>query len=146
MNIHFICRGNVLRSLIAETYVKSLELNQIMVSSSGTAVNLDDLQEHLFLLATKDLLTRHGIEKYAKAQSDQLTQERADGHDLTICMNLRVFDEAAKIVRLPGKVIHWDITDIGEGNRTKREDTPQYEEDIYSEIIARVDELLDTIQ
>jgi predicted protein tyrosine phosphatase len=42
MNIHFICRGNVLRSLIAETYLRSLELPNITVISSGTNVNWDD--------------------------------------------------------------------------------------------------------
>jgi protein-tyrosine-phosphatase len=36
MRVHFICRGNVYRSRIAEAYLKSLELEGLEVLSSGT--------------------------------------------------------------------------------------------------------------
>lgn len=52
MNIHFICHGNVLRSLIAETYLRSLGIDGVNVASSDTLdvsdiftreVSLDDI-------------------------------------------------------------------------------------------------------
>lgn len=142
MKIHFICRGNVLRSLIAETYLRSLQLVNVTASSSGTNVNLSSEEERAFFSNTIALLTRHGMEQYAKNTSDQLTQERIQGRDITICMNQRVIDEAKLIVILPDNTLNWDIVDIGEGHRTTPEDIRLYEEDIYTEIVAHVDELI----
>jgi protein-tyrosine-phosphatase len=142
MNIHFICRGNVLRSLIAETYLRSLQLADVTVSSSGTNVNLTDPTEQGYFANTIALFKHHDIEKYAKDTSHQLTQERADGQDVTICMNQRVVNEAKSLVALPKNTINWDIVDIGEGHRTISEDIRLYEEEIFREIVVRVDKLV----
>lgn len=141
MNIHFICRGNVLRSLIAETYLRSLQLPNITVTSSGTNVNLASKTEREYFANTIAVLKRHGIEAYAKDTSHQLTQMRTDGQDITICMNQRVIDEANALVALPNATRNWNIVDIGEGHRTTPENIRQYEEDIFQEIVALVDTL-----
>lgn len=143
MNIHFICRGNVLRSLIAETYVKSLKLDGVNVISSGTNVNWDDPQEREYFANTLAVLERHGIKQFVKSRPDQLTQERIDkNHDIIVLMNRRVIDEAAKLVALPDDVLDWEIIDIGEGNRTDVNSRESYEEEIYQEIVQKVDDLL----
>lgn len=142
MRIHFICRGNVLRSLIAETYLRSLQLPDISVTSSGTNVDLSSKTEREFFASTIALFKRHGIEQYAKATSHQLTQDRANNQDITICMNQRVIDEAKTIVTLPPHTLSWDIVDIGEGHRTVSDDIRRYEEEIFQEIVGRVDKLV----
>lgn len=142
MNVHFICRGNVLRSLIAETYLKSLKLNNVNVISSGTNVNWNDDTEKGYFANTLALLDRHYIKPYAKSIPDQLSQERANDQDITICMNLRVVDEASAIVTLPKNVINWSIIDIGEGTRTVESDRELYEEEIYKEITDKVARLV----
>jgi protein-tyrosine-phosphatase len=142
MKIHFICRGNVLRSLIAETYLQSLKLPNVTVSSSGTNVDLTNPTEREYFANTIALFKRHNLERYAKDTSHQLTQERANDQDITICMNQRVVDEAASLVTLPEGTINWDIVDIGEGHRTVPEDIRIYEEEIFREIAIRVDELV----
>jgi protein-tyrosine-phosphatase len=142
MNIHFICRGNVLRSLIAETYVKSLGLEGVHVTSSGTNVNWSDETEKAYFANTLKLLKKHGIQAYAKAFPEQLTPERANHQDLTICLNQRVMDEAVQLVTFPGRAINWDIVDIGEGARADKTHRLAYEEEIYNEITAGVDKLI----
>jgi protein-tyrosine-phosphatase len=143
MNIHFICRGNVLRSLIAETYTKSLNIDNVDVTSSGTNVNWNSPQERGYFADTLSVLDRHGIKSYVKAKSDQLTQERVDSsNDIIVLMNQRVFDEAVEIVKLPPNAINWEIIDIGEGHRTISDSRESYEEEIYQEITHKVDELL----
>lgn len=142
MNIHFICRGNVLRSLIAETYVKSLEREDIHVISSGTNVDWSDSQEKEYFANTIALLDAHGIREYAKSRPEQLTQSRADNQDVTVFMNQRVVEEASKLAQCNGKILNWGITDIGEGNRTDRNKRTTYEEEIYNEITSKVDEIL----
>ena len=139
MNVHFICRGNVLRSLIAETYLRSLQLPGVMVESSGTNVDLLDPIEREYFANTISLLKRHNIDKYAKNTSHQLTQKRIEGHDVIVCMNQRVVEESKQIVLLPKDVIDWNIVDIGEGHRTVAKDIRLYEEEIFGEITLRVD-------
>jgi len=146
MNIHFICRGNVLRSLIAETYLKSLGLKDINVISSGTNVNWNDPQEREYFANTLSVLDRHGIKSFAKAKSEQLTQERVDSnHDIIVLMNQRVVDEAEAIVKLPQDILNWEIVDIGEGHRVDSDSRESYEEEIYQEITQNVDELLSSL-
>lgn len=143
MNIHFICRGNILRSVIAETYLKSLGLTDVTVSSSGTNVTWDDPTEKEYFGRTLALLDRHHIKSFAKQRPEQLTQQRASHHDVTVCMNQRVIDEATNLVSLPPDVINWNITDIGEGNRIDDGNNLEaLEEEVYSELIPKVDELV----
>jgi protein-tyrosine-phosphatase len=139
MNVHFICRGNVLRSLIAETYLKSLNIDGINAVSSGTNVNWNDLQEREYFANTMKVLERHKINMYAKSKPDQLNQARVDRHnDVIILMNERVMSEADKLVEFPGQTRNWMIVDIGEGHRNNNEEREQYEEEIYQEIIRKV--------
>src|SRR4051812_15204135 len=109
MNIHFICRGNILRSLVAETYLKSLGLRGVSVTSSGTNVNWEDRTERKYFSNTLRLLNTHGIEAHVKDLPEQLTQLRADNKDVTVCMNQRVIDEAGAIVKLPKDIVNWNI-------------------------------------
>ncbi len=141
MNIHFICRGNVLRSLVAETYLRSLNLANVRVISSGTNVDWSNPVERGYFSNTLALLDRHKIKHYAKEHAEQLTQDRSSNQDITVCMNQRVVDEAEAIIELPTDVISWGIIDIGEGRRVVKSDRKQYEEEIYKEISDKVDEL-----
>ncbi len=142
MNVHFICRGNVLRSLIAETYLKSLNLKDVHVISSGTNVNWKDPQEREYFANTLAVLNTHGIKSFAKSKPEQLTQERIkSNHDIVVLMNQRVVDEASQLVKLPENILCWEITDIGEGHRTDADGRQSYEEEIYREIKQKVDDL-----
>ena len=143
MNVHFICRGNVLRSLIAETYLQSLHLKDIRVISSGTNVHWEDPKEQEYFANTLGVLDAHGIKAFAKPQPDQLTQERIDtNQDIVVLMNQRVVDEAKRIVTLPDTVYNWGIVDIGEGHRIDDSNRESYEEEIYQEITEQVDSLV----
>ena len=132
----------MLRSLIAETYLKSLELNNIRAVSSGTNVNWDDPQEKEYFDNTLAVLQRHGIKQFAKDTPEQLTQQRIDtNQDIIIFMNQRVIDEASRLVALPSNILNWNIIDIGEGHRTDQASRESYEEEIYQEITQKVDDL-----
>jgi protein-tyrosine-phosphatase len=142
MNVHFICRGNVLRSLVAETYLKSLNLQNVNVISSGTNVNWNDPQEREYFANTLAVLDKYDIKSFAKLEPDQLTQARINSsHDIVVLMNQRVVDEAAKVVNLPEGIQDWEIIDIGEGHRTNMDSRQSYEEEIYQEITQKVDDL-----
>lgn len=145
MNVHFICRGNLLRSLIAETYLKSLHIDGMNVISSGTDVNWDDPQEREYFANTLGVLKRHKINTYAKNKPNQLDQTRVNEYgDIIVLMNERVVNEANKLVKFPVEAHNWMIVDIGEGDRTNEAEREQYEEAIYQEITQKVNELFST--
>ena len=147
MTIHFICRGNVLRSLIAETYLKSLQLPNITVLSSGTGVDFFGDSDTPYFNRTVQLLKAHDMADYIKSHPEQLTQERLKNSDVIILMNQRVVSDAEKIVTLPAYFQVWEITDIGEGTRIEKiENGREVEEVIFDEIIYKVDALASSIK
>jgi len=142
MNIHFVCRGNVLRSQIAEAYLKSLALKGVHVTSSGTVADQYREANKVFITSAKELLDRHGIKQFSKVTPEQLTQDKWIGQDLVVFMNQIIQDEARSIVVLPQKTINWNVTDIGEGDRAIDGNRVEYEEIIYKEIVDLVDDLV----
>ncbi|MGH7196763.1 MAG: low molecular weight phosphatase family protein [Candidatus Saccharimonadales bacterium] len=143
MTIHFICRGNVFRSLIAEAYLRSLNLDDLRVASSGTVAQRYWIENKPTFQKTAALLQRHGIDRPPKLQPDQLTQKRLAQSDIVVCLNQIVLDEAREIVRLPADTIVWDVADIGERSPvpTTPEDIAACRELVYQEITRNVNAL-----
>ena len=148
MIIHFICRGNSFRSIIAEAYLNSLEIKNSSVLSSGTTAASHKERNLPHYGATLDLLEKHGIRKFAKdGYGDQLTQSRLEKADITVCMNQRVYDECLRCVAFPASPRIWSVADIGEPGRISK-DVPErelYREDAYQEIISNVELLVSDI-
>lgn len=145
MHILFICRGNVFRSLTAETYLRSLQLPNVTVESCGTNVNMNDPQEREYFGNTVALLERHGIQKFAKNESHQLTQASVSASDVVVIANQRAFDEAIQQVDLPQDTIVLKVVDIGEGTRIATEDNrEELEELIYDELTEAVNDIVAT--
>ncbi len=145
MVVHFVCRGNAFRSLIAEAYLKSLGIKDLEVHSSGTVAEKYKPTNKEAFNNTLEILRKHGIERFAKSNyGDQLEQSKTANSDITICVNQIVYDESKILVNLPANTLVWDITDLGEKGRipkTKNE-AEVFREDIYQEITKNVDELV----
>ena len=85
MLIHVICRGNVLRSVIAEAYINALHIPETTVMSSGTVADVHRDRNAPNVPRIRELLRRHGVAEFAKpVLGDQLTQQRFDAGDLTV--------------------------------------------------------------
>lgn len=148
MIIHFICRGNSFRSIIAEAYLNSLEVKGWSGLSSGTTAALDKARNLVYYRKTLALLEKHGIRKFAKADyGDQLTESRLEKADIAICMNQRVYDECRKIVVFPAVPRVWSVADVGEPGRIAHagSDEQLYREEAYQEVVKNVDRLVSDI-
>jgi protein-tyrosine-phosphatase len=143
--IHFICRGNSFRSIIAEAYLNSLKINDLVALSSGSTAAVAKAGNLPYYQLTLELLGWHGIREYAKDDyGDQLTQPLLDGADIAVCMNQVVYDECLKSVTFRGSPEIWSVTDIGEPGRIARTELEnlRYREEAYQEIVRNVDQLI----
>ena len=149
MIVHFICRGNAFRSIIAEAYLNSLALADCDVMSSGTKAGAHQERNRPNYQRTLAVLEAHGVREWAKAgYGDQLTQERAEAADLTVCLNRRVCDDCLDLVSFPVRPRVWSVADIGEPGRVADSDAvrQRYREEAYREITGCVDELIAEIR
>ena len=148
MIIHFICRGNAFRSIIAEAYLNSLEVKGWSVLSSGTTATLHKARNLVYYRKTLELLEEHVIREFAKTDyGDQLTQSRLEKADIAVCMNQRVYDECLQIVAFPAGPLIWSVADVGEPGRIARAESEEqlYREEAYQEIVKNVSRLVSDI-
>jgi protein-tyrosine-phosphatase len=143
--VHFICRGNAFRSIIAEAYLNSLQFKNLKAVSSGTAAAVDKAGNRAAYIETLGLLAKNGIREFAKVgYGDQLTPAGLAGADIVVCMNQRVYDECQRLVSLPASTRVWSVADIGEPGRVA--DTEHLRtlrrEQAYQEIVEGISQLI----
>ena len=149
MIVHFICRGNSFRSIIAEAYLNSLEIAGLAAVSSGTVATANKARNLPYHQLTLELLAQRGIRDYAKASyGDQLTQTNLEQADVTVCMNRQVYDDCLQVVTFAADPRIWSVTDIGEPGRIARTEAEswRYREEAYREIVGHVDQLIKELQ
>jgi protein-tyrosine-phosphatase len=147
MIVHFICRGNVLRSFIAETYLRSLNIPGVEVMSSGIVGERDKARNSHNYRKNVALLKRHGLAAFTKDDyGHQVTQAGIDQSDLIVFMNPVAFKECSEQFVLPATAVVWEVDDIGEGQRQYRTEAErdQLREIVYQHVVAMVDELVRT--
>jgi len=144
MQVHFICRGNVYRSLIAEAYLNSLRITNLKAISSGIVAKEHSKLNIPVLRFTLNYLNKKDLGKYTKTHWDQLTQNRLSNKDINICMNQIVYNECSDRIVLPNNTIIWDIDDTDETENIPKtnEELLDYTEKLFTQIKSNIDRLI----
>lgn len=141
MTIQFICRGNVFRSIIAETYLRSLELPDVTVFSTGTVASEHKDKNRSSFPLVLAVLERHGLAQYAKDHyGGDTTQEKLDRSDVAIFMSNMVYEEAMERFTLPETSYVWQVHDIDEFGLTPatEDEVKQFIDHAFDEIVRNV--------
>ena len=147
MVIHYICRGNAFRSILAEAYTKSLKIPGLDVISSGTVAS--EYREYNIptYAQVRALLVAHGLGDFTKDHyADDLTQQRIDQSDIVVCLNQIVQHEALRNWHLPAQTYVWDIADVQESDHAPTSETERraFMEATFREITTRIDDFIRT--
>lgn len=144
MIIHFICRGNIFRSRIADAYFNSLGLKNIKSISSGTVAHDHSPSNIKNQEICNKVISEHGLSKFNKNGWDQLTNERLNEGDLVVFMNNIVKTECQKLFGLPQSYNVWNIADNYEITPipTTDEEIREYAEKTLKAVTEEVDKLV----
>ena len=117
MHIHFVCRGNAYRSRLAEAYLRSKQLQSVMVSSSGieAAGHAHTVNGPITWVAQR-ILQRNGLVPFMSFHPTQTTHELLKSADLVIFMEEAHEMFAREQLGYTGKRFQvWHISDIVPG-------------------------------
>ena len=111
MTIHFICRGNTYRSRLAETYLKSKQLPNVEVISSG--IEADKNLSGPINWYTQRLIQKNHLINFEKSDWQKTTQELLDKSDLIVFMNQDIYDFCKQNFRFENKKFEvWALEDL----------------------------------
>lgn len=152
MHIHFVCTGNVYRSRLAETYVKSLQVPGIEVSSSGVSAE-DNTNGPISWYAMR-LIFNQKLHRYVKSMWQQTTKEHLDSADLIIFMTAYHLEYVQKHLGYTGENYKvWYIDDIVRVQHEEKEDILLHEmeiikitEETFATLIHKAHSLLSEIK
>ena len=130
--------------MIAQAYLKSLQLPHVAVVSSGTVAGANKEANKPNLARTLRLLKRHNVDTFAGVGSTQLTQATLEGNDVVVFMSKIAYDDRPAALVLPKTVHIWDVKDFDELEHPPTTEIERMEraEEAYGYIVSKVDQLV----
>src|SRR5689334_8962489 len=115
MHIHFVCTGNVYWSRLAECYLKSKQLPELIVSSSGTEAEKHyPINGPISWIAMR-LIKRHRLIPFLKHMPETTTQEMLTQADLIIFLAHGHYEYAKEHLSYAKTNYQiWHVPDLGE--------------------------------
>lgn len=110
INIHFVCRGNIYRSRLAEAYVKSFQNPKWNISSSG--INPEWCEKVHTSPWTEMLATHNHINQWLSDTNKRTSQSDLDNSDLIVFMSEDVYRDAKESYTFnKDKSLVWHVKD-----------------------------------
>lgn len=148
MKVHFVCSGNYYRSRLAEAYLRSKQLPEVEVSSSGTISDFAyDLNGPISWYALR-IMQKNGLIPFMKALPTETNAEMLHEQGLVIFMNDSHYEYAKSSLGFDGNYEIWNISDLDDFKGEKFwEDSKRMQatEKTFGEIKQKVDKLINKI-
>jgi protein-tyrosine-phosphatase len=149
MHIHFICSGNIFRSLLSEIYLNSKKVDNISASSSGINAKI---HQGKIKWCTYRLIQNYELTEYFSKYGTQTTQQEIEKADLLVFLQQQYFDYCRSNLKLNNKKYQiWNIADISDkyllGKHTIVKDIRviKFSEEIFKQIKKEVDLLVENL-
>lgn len=152
MKIHFVCSGNTFRSRLAEAYLRSKNVKELHVSSSGVAAHENKNGPITWYGAR--LIKRHGLVPHLTHAWTKTVPEHLKNADLVIFMDKKYHHHSKRDLGFTGTRYQiWkipDLNDVGFDSETGvniEEDMKRIiaTEKIFGQIKKKVDSLIKTL-
>lgn len=152
IHIHFVCTGNTFRSRLAEALLKSNEIKNIEVSSSGVDAKAD--YDGPITWYGSRLAYRYGLLPFLKPYWTNTTAELLNAADLVIFMSKTHCEHCLHTLKSTIKSYEiWDIPDIADlvpgGTTYSHKDDLAYidaSEIIFVSIQTKMNDLVEKLQ
>jgi isopentenyl-diphosphate delta-isomerase len=142
IKIHFVCRGNIYRSRLAEAYLKSIKGSEWEISSSG--IGADRHTKITISPWTISIANKNGLSALLNPIKTLTTNTQLQESNIIVFMNDDVYEDAKKMYEFNDAVsIVWHVKD--------REDWPsdlpakQKRQRTFKQITRSVNKLVDTM-
>lgn len=110
IKIHFVCRGNVFRSRLAEAYARSILGDEYEISSSG--IEAAQFPRIFISPWTRMLSNEYGLTQYLTDYRTQTNSGILQEQDIIIFMNEDVYKDAMAVYDFePLKTLVWKVKD-----------------------------------
>lgn len=143
MTVHFICKGNVFRSRLAEAYLNSKQIPNLKVISSGIDAQLDDCGPITWY--AQRIIQQNSLVPFEKSAWDQTTKDLFKKGDLTVFMDQSIYDFCVKNLNFNSKNFKiWRIGDMGPLFKSREEEIKKvkFTEKMYEEIKKKISDLV----
>ncbi len=152
MKIHFVCTGNIYRSRLAEVYLKSKQIPNLSVSSSGTKASAQ-LKGPITWYAQR-ILQRNILTSFMSYSWKNTEYQTLKNYDYIIFMSIDNYNICkSKNYPMGNKYEIWDIPDFDNVNLNGKKLNKEAEieliensEKTFSKIKNKVDQLIKKIQ
>jgi protein-tyrosine-phosphatase len=148
MTIHFICRGNVFRSRMAEAYARSLLGNTAVVNSSGVEASIYP-EVYISPFASIPLKEKNLLQ-FASQQCTLTSQAVLDAANVIVFVDPSIERDVKKKFTIPAKAktYTWQVADIDVRHPIASDDVEKIEvgRETLNEIMGLVDSLLTNLK
>lgn len=149
-HIHFVCTGNVFRSRLAEAYLKSKQIKDVRVSSSGIAAHRNF--DGPITWYGMRLIKKHKLVPFMSFVWTQATLELLTSTNLVVFMNPKNENDCQQLLNFSGNSLTWEIKDIEDFTSLDPDESVEYgtkvmeiSQNIFTSIQKNVDQLAQTL-